>query len=78
MREAAITVLKLRRWFEPMTIALPVDYGHVRCPVRARDVDIDRCAGCSFLRDVVPDARNYAAEIICQPRLTTMRGAGLE
>jgi hypothetical protein len=77
-REAAITVWKLRRLLEPRTIALPVDCGHVRCPARAADVDIDRCVDCTFLREVMPDAQHHAMQIICQPPLASMRGAGLE
>ena len=69
---------RLPRWFRPITIALAVDCGHVRCPVRARDVDIERCVDCAFLREVLPDAQHHPMEIICQPRLTSMRGAGLE
>ena len=70
-----MTVWKLRRWFEPMTIALSVEGGQVHCPVRARDVDIEHCVDCSYLREVLPDAQHHVKEISCQPPFSAMRGA---
>ena len=69
-----MTVWKIRRWFEPMTIALSVDCGQVHCPVRARDVDIECCVYCSYLREVLPDDKHHVKEIICQPPFSAMRG----
>jgi hypothetical protein len=70
-----MTVWKLRKWFEPMTIALSVDRGQVHCPVRARDVDIEHCVDCRFRREVLPDGQHDVKEIICQPPFSAMRGA---
>jgi hypothetical protein len=70
-----MTVWNLRKWFEPMTIELSVDCGQVHCPVRARDVDIECCVDCSYLREVLPDDKHRVKEIICQPPFSAMRGA---
>lgn len=69
-----MTMWKLRRWFEPMTIALSVDCGQVHCPVRARDVDIEGCVDCTYLRAVRPDSQHRVEEIVCQPPFSAMRG----
>ena len=70
-----MTVQKIRKWFEPMTIALSVDCGQVHCPVRARDVDIEHCVDCSYLREALPDGQHRVKEIVCQPPFSAMRGA---
>jgi hypothetical protein len=41
-----------------------VDCGRVWCPVRGRDIDVDRCVGCESFQDL---ARNGELRVICRP-----------
>jgi hypothetical protein len=42
-----------------------IDAGRVACPVRGRDVDVDRCAGCQWL--VAIDDAAKTPSIRCRP-----------
>jgi hypothetical protein len=45
-----------------------IDGGHVMCPIRRRDVDIEECFSCKHLSDVRIDARHPAIVCDVEPR----------
>ncbi|MTV24314.1 hypothetical protein FTX61_02590 [Nitriliruptoraceae bacterium ZYF776] len=42
-----------------------VDAGLVHCPVRGRDVDVERCGGCEALRAIEVDAAGRPVAVRC-------------
>jgi hypothetical protein len=44
-----------------------IDHGRVACPVRAADVDLDRCGECSWMRGI--DRHAGLAVVRCRPKL---------
>jgi hypothetical protein len=59
--------------FQPGLATRPVDCGKVRCPVEARDMDIENCVSCQHLREVARGV-DGELEITCRPRLSALKG----
>jgi len=62
--------------FGPLRITRLVDEGgNVFCPVKARDIDVERCGSCSFLSGFERTEDGSLAEIRCRPTLGTLIAA---
>jgi hypothetical protein len=56
-------MLGLRTFFGPVQIPRVADGGRVFCPVQGQDIDVDRCAGCSYLHDANEPLSRFACRI---------------
>ena len=62
----------LRVLFDPVGVTRLVDAGQVFCPVRGRNLDVDRCGGCAYLDGVVEHGEDSPSEIRCQIPLAVL------
>lgn len=53
-----------------------VERGRVVCPVRQRDVDVDRCLVCPFLQSSHLDQDDAIGEIACKPIYGAVSASG--